>query len=296
MPLADEQFEYRGLVFGRECPIMVNRAEGFEGFEVRSSDADQPRGDGSLRGFDYAAARNISFELVAWEADLDGSVYEAAWQTIRSAFRPSRSEDYPLSFKRPGMPERMVYCRPIQLVRVEEWNRHNRYGYPPVILKAVDPRIYSVDEKTGMVPVYATTAGGFDFPLANFPLDFTGGLQNEYVAINEGTADAHPLIRIYGPKSGTFEGFTLTNSTTGQTVTVSTVMSLNQILTIDMPAMATGANRLIVSLDGATRYASWAQPREPFFLAPGANNLRFEVNGTTTNALCTVQWRDTWMD
>ncbi|MDQ3760968.1 MAG: phage tail family protein [Actinomycetota bacterium] len=295
MTLLDEQYAYRGLTFGAATDYHVNRAEGFEGFEVRSSDSDQPRNDGALRGLDYVAPKTISFELSMIEEDADGSGYEDLWSQVRAAFQPSLILDYPLTFKRAGQPERLINCRPIQLVRTEEFKRFNRLGFPPVVLRAVDPRIYSSEEHTGNVPVYAASSGGMDWSVANWPVDFTTGLQNEFVAINAGTANAYPLLRFYGPTVGTCTAVTLTNTTTGQTFVVSTTITTGQILTGDMTAAINGTDALVVSLSGSSRYGSWSLPRSPFYLAPGSNTLRFQITGTSTDMIANVTWRDTWL-
>src|SRR5690606_25605130 len=127
-------------------------------FEVRTSDSDQPRGDGGIRGLDYVAPRTIAFELVAWDVgDGDGWTYEATWAAVREALRPSRDTAFPLTFKRPGQPERLIYCRPVSLVRQEQWSTFGRSGYPPIVLRAVDPRIYSTEVRRGNVGVYSAT-------------------------------------------------------------------------------------------------------------------------------------------
>lgn len=299
MPLNDYRFSFRGLEFGEGTNYFVNRVEGIEGFEVRTSDSDQPRGDGGIRGLDYVSTRTIAFELAIIEVDApggDGSIYEQLWASVRSAFKPCHTQDWPLTFKRPGQPERTIWCRPIQLVRKEEYLSFNRVGFPPVVLRAVDPRIYSAVLKNGNVPVYAASSGGADLPIAEFPVDFTGGTQTELVVQNDGSADAYPLIRIYGPVTGTCTGFTLANSTTGQSVVVNTTIGTGQILTADMEAAVTGANRLVISLSGSSRYGDWALPRSAFSLAPGSNTLRFQVTGSSTDVIALITWRDTWLD
>lgn len=296
MSLSDLQWSYRGLTFGAGTSYHVNRAEGFEGFEVRSSDSDLPRGDGAIRGLDYVAPRTVAFELALIEMAGDTATYEDRWAEVREAFRPCRDTDYDLTFKRPGAPERVIRCRPVQLTRTEDFKRYNILGFPPVVLRAADPRLYSTELHTGTVPIYAATLGGVDFPVTEFSVDFTGGTQTEFVAENAGTADAYPLVRFYGPTSGTCTGVALTNTTTGQVLDVATTITTGQILTADMAAAATGANTLVVALGGSSRYGNWALPREPLALAPGSNNLRFQVTGTSTNVICNLTWRDTWLD
>jgi hypothetical protein len=273
----------------------VNWAEGFEGFDARTSDSDNPRGDGAIRGLDYVAPRTVAFELSVIEYYGQDDTYEDYWNEVRTAFRPSREGDSELTFKRPGMPERMIRCRPIQLTRKEEYKRYNIVGFPPVVLRAVDPRIYSTETHSVLLQPYSASIGGVDLP-NDLPINFGVGSQIEVNADNEGNADAYPLVRFYGPTAGTVEGVTLTNVTTGDVLEVTTDVLTNQILTADMTAAVTGTNNLVISLDDSTRYGAWQLPRKAFALAPGSNTLRFEVDGTSTDAQCLVQWRDTWMD
>ncbi len=296
MPLADEQFQFRSLVMGPGTDYMINRVEGFEGADVRVSDSDQPRGDGGLRGIDLVAPKTIAIELALVAEGETGAAYEALWAAVREAFRPSREQDFPLVFKRPGQVEKLIRARPVQLVRVEEHKNFNRRGFPPVVLKTVDPRIYSSELHTGNVPIYAASSGGMDWSVGNWPVEYTGGFQTEFVAVNAGTADAYPFVQFFGPVVGTCTGVTLTNSTTGQVLQITTTITTGQILQADMEAAVTGSNRLVISLGGSSRYGSWALPRDPFRLAPGSNNLRFQLTGTSTDVVCNLQWRDTWID
>lgn len=299
MTLTDGQFEFRGLVMGPDTDYPINRVEGFEGADLRVSDSDQPRNDGGLRGLDYVAPRTVAIELVTLEvdtADGDGSVYESRWSAIRDAFRPSRETDYDLVYKRPGQVEKVIRARPIQLVRVEGHSTYSRVNQAPVVLRAVDPRVYSSVEYSGNVSAYTAAGGGLDLPIAQFPGEFGSGQQTELVVENNGTADAFPLIRFYGPVAGTCTAVTLTNTTTGQTLVITTPVTTGQILTADMDAAVTGANRLVISLGGSSRYGSWSLPREPFALAPGTNTLRFQVTGTSVDVICNILWRDTWLD
>jgi hypothetical protein len=209
---------------------------------------------------------------------------------------PSRSTDLPLYFKRAGQVERFVNCRAIQLVSARDYTMFGQVGHPPLVLRAVDPRIYSSDSQQVNATVYSASSGGMDWPVVEWPLDFTGGSQNLAVATNNGTADAFPLIRFYGPTAGTCTAVTLTNLTNGDVLQVTTTISSGQILTADMTAAVTGANTFVVSLDGVNRYGSWAVPRSAFRLSPGSNTLKFQVTGTTTDMIANITWYDTWLN
>lgn len=292
--LADNTFNYNGLTFGDDTGYFVDHHEGLEGFDVRQSDSDEPRNDGAIRGLDYVAPRTVSFTLSLGETEAED--YETRWATIRAAFMPSRSADLPLTFKRPGQPERYVSCRPIQLVRAEEYKSFGQLGHPPLVLRAVDPRIYSSDVQSTNLTVYTASSGGMDWPVTDWPVDNTGGSQLLGAVTNNGTADAFPLVRFYGPTAGTVTGVTLTNLTNGDILQVTTTILSGQILTADMTAAVTGANTFVVSLDGANRYGSWAVPRSAFRISPGSNTLKFQVSGTSTDAIANVQWYDTWLN
>lgn len=296
MTLGELQYSYRGLTFGEGCEVMVQSADGFEGFEVRDSDSDQPRGDGGIRGLDYSASRLVGITLTLAELeDRDGSIYEALWSSVRSTFAPSRSVDYPLAFKRPGQPERMIRCRPVSLTRSEEYLKFNRVGQAPLVLRAADPRIYSTTVHEGVVPLYTgPSAAGTDLSI-ELPADFAPGARSEFVATNDGNADAYPVIQFYGPTSGTVAAVALENTTTGQVLSIDTAVAAGSILQADMDAAATAANRQLITLDGAGRYGDWRLPRVPFAIGPGSNTLKFTVTGTSTNAICRLQWRDTWL-
>lgn len=295
MALSDLQFSYRGLTFGAGTEYHVNRAEGFEGYEVRTSDSDQPRGDGAIRGLDYVAARTIAFELAVIGLTDGDTTYEEYWDQVRSTFRPSREDDFVLTFARPGQPERIIRCRPVSLVRIEDYKRFNTVGFPPVVLRAADPRVYSSSLHTAYIPPYSSSGGGIDFPL-NPELDFGTTTSIEAVVANAGTADAYPVVQFFGPGTGTVTAVKLTNTTTDQELEITATVTSGQILQADMEAAVTGANRLVISLDGSTRYGDWELPREPFALAPGSNTLRYEITGTSTDAVCHISWRDTWLD
>lgn len=292
--LADHTYNFGGLTFGEGTGFFVDHQEGLDGFETRISDSDQPRGDGAIRGLDYVAPRTVAITLALGETT--DTAYETRWAAVRAAFTPARSVDAALTFKRPGQPERFVNCRPVQLTRVEEYRSFNQVGHPPVVFRAVDPRVYSSVLYSQNGTIYSATQGGIDWSITNWGIDFSGGVQNFISATNSGTADAFPLVRFYGPTSGTCTSVTLTNLTNGSVLAIANAVTSGQILTADMSAAVTGANTTIIDLSGTSKYGSWTVPRTPFSLAPGNNTLKFQITGTSTDCICNVTWRDTWLD
>lgn len=287
MTLSDGQYSYGGLVFGLGTSYEVTLAEGLEGVVVRSGDRPLPRGHGNVPGAHYADARQpvLSMAVVGTTAQMDALV-----QDLADTFAPQVAP-LPLVWKRPSIPERVVYARPLQFAPP----RAAGVRRPKVALTCADPRIYSADVHTMTVPLYTASGGGLEFPF-DYPLDFSAGVSVDATANNAGAADTYPLIRFYGPTDGgTLTGVTLTNLTTGESITITTPVTAGQILTFDGRAFITGSGDLVVGLDGSSRYGSWAQPRTPFRLPPGDSLLRFTTAGTSTAVVCVLSYQDAWL-
>lgn len=286
------QYRYDGGdLFGDFCDVGVDEVEGLSTWVGRVGDQELPRGHGSVPGDHYVAARQILFKL--WPDVTTLAEAEAAVAWILETFAV-RGADATLEFARRGQPDRYVNCRPVAVSNPETAIA----SLDPVIgvlLTAADPRIYSVEEHQEIVPLYTPSGGALNYPVTNYPKNWSAGAVAEQVAHNAGSADAHPLVRFYGPIVGTVTGVELTNLTTGDTLEITATVATGQILTYDGHADATKNGDLVVHLDGTTRYADWEQPRTTFRLQPGDNVLRFTVTGTSTDAECLVTWHDTWL-
>lgn len=282
-------YTYRGLTFGEGADILVTRVDGLGGFEARSGDREIPRGHGSTPGKHFAASRQVMFRL---HVNGDPTSVEEMLAELQTAFLVSEDDQHELRFARPGRPERMIRCRPIVLPRVDTPPAF--FASPSVALIAADPRIYSVARRQLDVPLFSA-GGAIDYPV-EYPKDYTSGVYLDAVARNAGNADAYPLVRFYGPSTGTLTRVVLRNLTTGAVLDIDTDILTGQILTFDGEALVTVNGNQVVGLDGASRYGDWQQPREPFALPPGESLLRFEITGTGTTARCLLTWHDTWID
>lgn len=290
MTLLDGQYQYGSLLLGVGSPYGIRRIEGLEDLNVRSSDRTLPRNHGSVPGPHYASAKDVIVELVVKNSG-DPETLAERLADLRAAFKIQATPKL-LKWKRPGRVERQINVAPIQVQHVDEYAFVDRVAFPRIALTAADPRIYSTELHQATLSVYDPTGPGLDYPIdypAEFPAPATGVLIH-----NSGSADAYPLVRFYGPSSGTTDEVLLRNVTTGQVQEVVTPIAPGQVLTVDNEAHVTGSGEQVVGLDGSTRYGSWSQPRTPLRLPPGDSLLRYEVVGETTT-LCVVTWRDTWI-
>lgn len=263
---------WSGLLVGAGTDFLIESVDGLEGWEVRTSDDDLPRGDGALRGVDLQTARQILIKL-NWAGTR--TQIEARAAALLRALVPQRDLDWELIYRLPGQPLKSVYCRPTNLIR----------GLDPlqvllhqqvITLRAADPRHYSAAVTKLSVPISASR----DSPVL-------------VTAINDGSGMASPVIRINGAGAPASR-MVLTNLTTGGRFDVAAALGAGSSLVGDMQARVTGAPVSAVTVDGASKYGAWQPPRVPFTLAPGINELMFEVQPAGAAPACVIEWRSTW--
>lgn len=269
-----------GLLIGDSTRFRVEAIAGLEGWEIRTSDDDLPRGDGALRGVDLQSARQVLFRLHVTGTQTE---VEADMDTLYRALVPQRDRDWDLIWRHPGRPPRLLRCRPTNLVREMDGFVSTILGRQAFALRAVDPRHYGVVTRQVTVPVAPVT-----------------GAVPTVSAVNLGNTRAHPLITIAGAPNVEVSRVELINTSAYATFDVATILPPGAVLVGDMPAGVTAAPRPVITVDGQSKYGAWQFPREPFHLgaAPesvgGVNQLFVRTTPPGAAVTCTVQWADTW--
>lgn len=272
-------YQYRlggwdGLLIGDDTPYRVESHEGLEGWTVRTSDDDLPRGDGALRGSDLQSARQVMFKVKVGGTQ---DAVEAAMDTLYRALIPQRDQDWELIWRHPGRPLRTLYCRPVDLTRGLSW-RETLVNHQSFALRAADPRHYSALTERVVVPVSLVVSD---------PVLVTTN--------NQGNGPAYPIIRITGPASGPpVTNISLVNHSTNVTFDVASVLPSGSVLVGDMGARATGAARSIITIDGQSKYGTWQHPRQAFAINPGTNELSLQVKPDLAPVTATIEYRSTW--
>lgn len=287
MSRAPYQMEFNGLLFGLGTTIGVESVSGFDDFTMDMADVPVPRNWGDIPGLHTAQSKEVTIELTMGD-DTDLAL-------VLATFQPS-AEPLPLYFNWPGLGDRFLYARVIG--RARPVNPVAKFKKMVTVrLKAADPRIYAAAEQNGTLTPYNPSGGGTDYNKdgnTDYPGDPTAG---EITAQNNGTTSTYPLILIYGPQdAGTMTGATVQNISTGAQADFDfiTPMGASDIFTVDMRRIVTAdaGDAPYIALGAVNRYGDWQLPRTPFALEPGVNVLRFEVDGTTTDASAVVRWRD----
>lgn len=295
--MADYQFEFRGLTMGLGTDYHIVAVSGLEDDVVRSGDSTIPRAGGDIPGLHVPSSRHVVLDVIV-KGEKDSQAFRDNVQALVDAFQHSE-DTYHLYYQEPGYASRR-FLRARSAGRTSK--RDPRWPFlamHKVRLKVADPRAYEEFSNTANLTHYDATGGGTDYDVTEYGKEFTVDASNQVSVNNAGNTKAWPLLRFYGPTTGTITQLTLTNITSGQAATVfdSTLLT-GQILTADMEAIVTvtPSDLHVIRLGAVNKFTEWAQPRDPFYLVPGDNTLRFEITGgTSTDGLCAITYRDTWL-
>lgn len=283
--VAPFNYQYRlggatGLLIGSGTPYMVEGTEGLDGFDVRTSDGDLPRGDGALRGVDLESARQVVFHM---NVGTGRDEVERNMEILQRALVPRREEDFELHWRHPTKIVKMMRVRCISFPRVRS---STDLGAAPInfVLRAADPRQYSATVHKVTIPVTPTTGAPVYTQVTNI-----------------GNSAAYPVITITGASNGvTVSRIELVNQTGLVTFDVILTLLKGSVLIGDMDGRITGAPRSPITLDGQSKYGSWQLPRDPFRIDPdptgqgGYNNLYLRTTPAGAPVTCTIEYRDSW--
>lgn len=280
-------YQYRlggwgGHLIGAGTRWTVEGTENLHGWEVRSSDEDQPRDHGSVRGVDSANSRQIIFKMNV------GRGREQVERNMAELFRyliPQRTTDWDLMFRFPTEPLKIVRVRPVSALRRRD-NSQIYWANQQFALVAADPRHYAAVPTRVEIPV--TPANALE-PLRTR-------------VVNIGNSEAYPKITIVGPSSGPpVTRLQLVNETAVVNYEAELTLLANTELVGDMDALIRGEPVLPITLDGQNKYGAWQLPREPFRIDPdpagfgGYNDIYLETEPAGAPVKCYLDYRDTWM-
>ena len=106
--------------------------------------------------------------------------------------------------------------------------------------------------------------------------------------VNEGSATAYPVFRIYGPLTDPL----VENETSGRQLSFDLEVSQGDYLEVDTANRTIRLNGLEVN----NRYDTLDFPTSQWFgLRPGVNLIRFAPETSSAPAVCEVRWRGAWL-
>ncbi len=284
MPLIDYQIEVAttGLQLGAGTDYIVHSWDGLGLPGIRDSNSPKPHGHGDFMGPEYVDIRPVTINASIRGDDgedamdlLDDLI--AAWYFEATDPSSYDTTSY-LTVKLPGHDERRLYGRP----RRSTINHQSLLtGHPSAALEWVagDPRWYSDTEHSTALTIAAATTGR-SYP-RTFDYGYGGGTSNTKVVNNAGSFVTEPFLRLDGPLTNA----TITNATTGETLTITYTLGSGEYLEIDFRAKT-------VMLNGtASRYS--AKSGTWWALKPGNNEIDFTVGSGSGSG--TLTHRDAWL-
>ena len=266
--LLDYEFYYGAagggdLDFGLNSNIDVMKINGLTDQNAVVSDKQHHREFGDIPGIYLARSRVVTMELDIRQ----GALSDAAWRDliddVEGHFTIDKDTEQELHWQLPGDPERFLRGRTLRRGRVLDPDTELGICRISVQVRASDPRFYTA--------------------ASNSDDNNTGS----FTVTNNGKQDAYPIMVFERGASPATCG--ITNNTTGQIISV-TGLSGTVDLTMDMNALVRGESGLVVFRGSTNDYGNWQQTREPFYLAPGANNIDVDAGGDVD-----FQWWDTFV-
>jgi len=273
---------YSGFLIGSGTEYKVEGTDGLNGWNVRTSDSDIPRGDGSIRGIDLETAREFTMRI---NVGRNQEQIELFLDRLYRALVPRRDEDFEMIWRHPTQPPKMIRIRPTALPRVRNSVTNQSYAKQEITFRAADPRHYSAVINRVELP--------------NTPV---GALTpTEKNVSNIGNIDAYPVITIQNPINGvTVTSVQISNRSTLGALNLELVLPAGSTVVADMEARITAAPRSVITLDGEPRYGAWQLPRDPFVISSdptglgGYNVLTMETIPAGAPIKAIIEYRHTW--
>lgn len=284
-------------------PLVIDLDAGYEGVRLDLGDAVTrevvelaPDADGTVDSTAHIGARNVTLAVnVAPSSGL--------WAAVRrlKAFTHPRVRPTLYVQQTADAPMQMIGLRRSQwsdpIGEAPRWNGLSEESERPVVVQWVAPLGILESAELHMVQVYAagTSLSGRTYPVGGraYPRTYPASTPQGLLSVfHDGTTDAYPVLRLYGPiNAGVPAAVTIENVTQGKTIALANIeVAASDYVEIDTRSHTVRRNSdPTLSLYGKLNFAatSW------WSLSPGDNLIRFRP-ATYTVALTAAQiiWRD----
>jgi hypothetical protein len=260
--------------------VDIDSVKGLDSAPFRMTQRDHEGDDGGYIDAEFEKGRDI---VLSGTAYTDTALMEQYLDSLKYNWAPSTSL-IPFYFKSPGRPERFLYVKPLG-VRYD-WDTMRRLGQAAVQFSAFaeDPRIYELTAITAVINLGATVYTGFGFPFG-FPFGF-GGVStttDEVTVTNSGNRPTPPLLTIAGPVTNP----RILNDTLSKEMVFTITLLAGETLVVD-PKNKT------VRLNGVTNRRNTLQAPTWFYLAVGANSIRYRAESSDPTSTLTITFRPAW--
>lgn len=239
--------------------------------EVAFQEDEVPGEDGSRMREARFLPHEFTLKLTL-VANTEGDL-RAGIRSLLSTMNPKRGEGA-IRVTSPIGDQRLINCRVSAGLGLEEKEGLSgpEMQQAVVTFRAFDPLWKDVSETSQSFVIGASRAF---FPI--FPLTLTSSqIVVSSVITNDGDDEMWPVWRITGPGSV----ISLTNATTGKTLTLSTVLGVGESITVDTRP----GHKTVKRQDGANLWADVDISTSLWPLAIGTNSIQLAMAGATVGA------------
>jgi hypothetical protein len=261
--------------------VDIEEARGFDSAPFRETQRDHEGDDGGFIDAEFEKGRDLALTGTLYSF---GASMETYLDDLKDNWGPS-PDQIPLYFQAPGVPERLLLVKPLGVAY--DWNALRRLGKASIQFKAFaeDPRIYDSALVSQTANLSATVYTGFGF---NFGFNFGFGgvsvITDAMTVTNTGNRPTPPVFTITGPVTNP----RILNDTLSKEMVFTTVLGAGETLVVD-------AKNKTVRLNGTTnRRNTLVSADSWFYLARGANSIRYRAESADPVSSLNVQFRPAW--
>lgn len=260
----DYQYEYRGYLFGSGTPMKTEEVTGLLALpNIRDEDLERQDADGDYPGRMLSESRIIDVEghlIGAPGADIETKIQEASY-----TFMPSQAEEW-FVFQRPGQGKWFSKCRVRKRDIASEFATARGRAAISLMLKATDPRLYSLEEKRSQVTVVSGRSTATVTSVRN-----------------DGNYHEFPILEITGPTVNP----RIKHNGQNKTLRIDITVNSGQTLVID-------TKKRTVSIGSTDHYDKVRSDNQwwGWYLVPGNNSITYSRTGTNGSSTLTVRHRD----
>ncbi len=293
MPATLLTLAFNGLTMGDSTNYDIVQVEGLDSIPaINQNDADKGRDWGQFMGAYFAGGREVIVDLeISAPAGTSDVTFRATVDAFEAAMQTYPLTELPLAFSLPGLAQttRQVNVRVLSRKLVIDYPYMQHLATATLQFWATDPRIYDTTVQTQNVSLPAGN-GGLAWPVT-WPTSWgssSGG--GTMTVTNAGSFETRPLVTIAGP----VDNPTISNVTSGQSLTFITHVNSGDTLVIDLNART--ALYFVGSTGvGGNRRGTMTATSQWWVLAPGTSTLQFTANTVLTGATMTVAFQSAWL-
>lgn len=260
------------------------RIQGLEIPEVRLSTYSRPNADGGVVANQLYGGRLITLQGKVLADDID--TYRATRRNLESAVRIMRDDNgntTPIILKFTTMDD-------LEL-QIEVYTRS--FVMPDTNVLASDfkvdfysPDFYIQGQELHSQNLFVFQGGGMAIPMA-IPLNMSVGASAVNVLQNNGNVEAFPIITFYGP----LQDPTLTNETTGESLSIIHALSSGQLIVVDTKNHTVS----YYATEGGSATNIRSELSGDFLtFAPGENSIKLTDAGGDPAGYVSMVWRDSF--